>query len=120
MLKLDPVKQDLPVKREALIEVGESLDIPKLKEESEALNKKTLADDFWNNSEAAQKVLQEKKALDDKIKAYEELSGNFDDLEELIELCEELESEGETEEAEQEADERHKQVIDQRCGDLTE
>ena len=104
MLKLDPVKQDLPAKRESLLEVGESLDIPALKSESEELNKKTLADDFWNDSEAAQKVLQKKKAIDDKVKSYEELLGEFNDLEELIELCEEMEAEGEAEEAEQEAD----------------
>ena len=105
MLKLDPVKQELPEKRKTLEEVGESLDIPSLRVKSDELNQKTLADDFWNDSEAAQKVLQEKKLLDDKIKSYEELSGRFDDMEELIELCEEMESEGEAEEAEQEADE---------------
>ena len=104
MLKLDPVKQDLPAKKESLLEVGESLDIPALKNKSEELNKKTLADNFWNDSEAAQKVLQEKKSVDDKIKSYEELLKEFDDLDELIELCEEMESEGEVEEAEQEAD----------------
>ena len=73
MLKLDPVKQDLPAKKESLLEVGESLDIPALKNKSEELNKKTLADNFWNDSEAAQKVLQEKKSVDDKVKSYEEL-----------------------------------------------
>ena len=79
-------------------------DLAGLKSESEKLNEKTLADGFWNDSEAAQKVLQEKKAIDDKIKTYEELLARFDELEELIELCEEMEAEGEAEEAEQEAD----------------
>jgi len=79
-------------------------DLAGLKSESEKLNEKTLADGFWNDSEAAQKVLQEKKAIDDKIKSYEELLARFDELEELIELCEEMEAEGEAEEAEQEAD----------------
>ena len=79
-------------------------DLAGLKSESEKLNEKTLADGFWNDSEAAQKVLQEKKAIDDKIKSYEELLARFDELEELIELCEDMEAEGEAEEAEQEAD----------------
>lgn len=79
-------------------------DLPGLKSESEELNKKTLADDFWSDSDAAQKVLQEKKAIDDKIKSYEELLGEFEELEELLDLCDEMEAEGETEEAEQEAD----------------
>ena len=104
MLKLDPVKQDLQPKRDSLVEIGDSLEIPELKKESEELNKKTLADDFWNDSEAAQKVLQQKKQIDDKIKEYESLLGEFDDLEEMIELCEEMESEGEAEEADAEAD----------------
>jgi len=79
-------------------------DLAGLKSESEKLNEKTLADGFWNDSETAQKVLQEKKAIDDKIKSYEELLARFDELEELIELCEDMEAEGEAEEAEQEAD----------------
>ena len=105
MLKLDPVKQELPLKKKTLEEIGESQDLPALRERSDALNSKTLDDGFWNDTEAAQKVLQEKKQLDDKIKAYEELSSEFGDIEELIELCEEMEEEGETEEAEAEADE---------------
>lgn len=79
-------------------------DLPGLRSESEELNKKTLADGFWNDSDAAQKVLQEKKAVDDKIKSYEELLGEFEELEELLGLCDEMEAEGETSEAEQEAD----------------
>ena len=105
MLKLDPVKQDLPEKKKSLLDIGESLDIPKLRDQSEELNKETLADGFWNDTEAAQKVLQEKKAIDDKIKAYDELLSEFGDMEEMIELCEELEAEDEAEEAEAEADE---------------
>ena len=105
MLKLDPIKQDLPSRKDSLIEIGESLDIPDLKSQSEELNKETLKDGFWNDTEAAQKVLQKKKALDDKIKAYEELLSEFGDMEEMIELCEDMEEEGETEEAEAEADE---------------
>lgn len=79
-------------------------DLAGLKSESEKLNEKTLADDFWSDSDAAQKVLQKKKAIDDKIKAYEELLGEFNELEELLALCDEMEAEGEAEEAEQEAD----------------
>ncbi len=79
-------------------------DLDGLRSESEKLNQKTIADDFWSDPEAAQKVLQEKKAVDDKVKAYEELLGEFDELEELILLCEEMEADGEAEEAEQEAD----------------
>ena len=79
-------------------------DLAGLKSESEELNKKTIADDFWSDSDNAQKVLQEKKAIDDKIKAYEELLGRFEETEELIALCDEMEAEGEAEEAEQEAD----------------
>ena len=72
-------------------------DLPGLKRESEELNEKTLADDFWSDSDAAQKVLQKKKAIDDKIKAYEELLGEFEELEELLALCDEMEADGEVE-----------------------
>ena len=80
-------------------------DLAGLRSESEKLNKKTLEDGFWDDSEAAQNILRKKKSLDDKIKKYEELEAGITDTEEMIELCEELESEGEADEAEAEADE---------------
>ena len=79
-------------------------DLAGLKEESKKLNEKTLEDGFWNDTEAAQNILKQKKEIDGKIDRYEGLMAELDDTEEMIALCEELESEGETEEAEEEAD----------------
>jgi len=79
-------------------------DLAGLKEESKKLNEKTLEDGFWNDTEAAQNILKQKKEIDGKIDRYEGLMAELDDTEEMIALCEELESEGETEEAGEEAD----------------
>nr|WP_242971166.1 peptide chain release factor 2 [Caloramator fervidus] len=79
-----------PMKK-ILSEVGASLDIPKLKKEVEDLENKMQEPDFWNDIEKAQKIVQRAKALKDKIEKYENLLKRLDDLQVLIELCDEEE-----------------------------
>ena len=43
----------------------------------------TLKEDFWDDPEAAQKLLKTKNELDAKVKSYEDLMGDFEDLEGL-------------------------------------
>ena len=40
----------------------------------------TLKEDFWDDPEAAQKLLKTKNELDAKVKSYEDLMGDFEDL----------------------------------------
>ena len=47
--------------------------------------------DFWDDNEAAQKVLQKNKSLGEIIEKYEHLKGNLEEIEILIELGEEEE-----------------------------
>lgn len=58
----------------------------------------TLKEDFWDDPEAAQKLLKTKNELDAKVKSYEDLMGDFEDLEGLIELAEEMEDDEEADE----------------------
>ena len=58
-----------------------------LKEKIEELNKQVEKEDFWSDQENAQKVLKEKKSLENKLNEYEGLVKDMADIEELIELA---------------------------------
>lgn len=56
------------------------------------LEKLTYEENFWKDTEKAQKIMQEIKGLNDQIKEYEALIVEIEDLETLIELVLEEES----------------------------
>ena len=53
------------------------------------LTKKTEVQSFWDDQEAAQKILKEKKRLEDRLEEYKGLKSAFEDVEVLISLAEE-------------------------------
>ena len=61
-------------------------DIEGLKEEIEKLEKKSFAEDFWQDSENAQKIMQKISNLKGQVSEYEDLLNRIEDLEILIEL----------------------------------
>ena len=71
MLQLDAVKLDMPEIRKTLGEVGDSLDLAGMKTRLDELNEKIQEADFWNDQKTAQKVLKEKKHIEDEMGAYE-------------------------------------------------
>lgn len=70
-------------------------DLAGLRDKLKKLNHEVENPDFWNNPEAAQKLLKNKKSLETKIAQYETLETGFEDIGELIELAEEMEDEEE-------------------------
>ncbi len=70
-------------------------DLAGLRDKLEKINHEVENPDFWNNPEAAQKLLKSKKSLETKIEQYETLETGFEDIGELIELAEEMEDEEE-------------------------
>ncbi|MDU7504827.1 MAG: peptide chain release factor 2 [Clostridia bacterium] len=72
-----------------LRDLSESLDLPHLKEELDHLETQTLEPDFWQDSDAAQKVMQKKKSLEGQLRRYEKLSDQLDDVEVAFELYKE-------------------------------
>ncbi len=62
-------------------------DIDKMKERIKKLDKEAAKEGFWQDIESAQKILQESKALKDRISEYEGLKAELEDLEVLIELA---------------------------------
>ncbi|NLZ52943.1 MAG: peptide chain release factor 2 [Thermoanaerobacteraceae bacterium] len=62
-------------------------EIDKLNFEIERLEQKTVASDFWDDQETAQKILQEMNNLKSKLESYTSLVKKYEDLETLLELC---------------------------------
>ena len=63
-------------------------DLAKLESELERTNREIEQEDFWNNLEYAQKVMKEKKTMEDTLTAYRNLEKSLNDIEELIQLAE--------------------------------
>ncbi len=68
-------------------------DLAKLRDELERTSREIEQEDFWNNLEYAQKVMREKKNMEDTLAEYEGLEKSLNDVSELIELAE-MEEEG--------------------------
>jgi len=67
-------------------------DIPGLKDKVIDLEQLTYEEDFWKDTEKAQKIMQEIKGKNNEIKEYETLISEIEDIEILIELVLEEES----------------------------
>lgn len=73
-------------------------DLAKLEAELERSNREIEQEDFWNNLEYAQKVMKEKKAMENTIDSFRNLEKTFMDMTDLIELAELEEDEAMAEE----------------------
>ncbi len=73
-------------------------DLPKLKEENIDFERFMQSPDFWNNTEEAQKISQKLKSNTDTIKEFEDMQGEVDDFELLMELIKEDNDENQTSE----------------------
>lgn len=68
-------------------------DLSGLSDKISALEEKTMAEDFWNDQAAAQKVLQEVTALKNKRDGYTKVESLYDDVQTYWELAMEEEDE---------------------------
>ncbi|MGN0735761.1 MAG: peptide chain release factor 2 [Anaerovoracaceae bacterium] len=98
MLKLDSIKAEIPALKPVMAEVGDSLDLARLREELERANREIEQPGFWDDPEAAQKAMKEKKSMEDTIGGFEALEKSLADTEELIELAEMEEAAGASDE----------------------
>lgn len=73
-------------------------DLANLENRLEEIEIKTQVEGFWDNREAAQKLLKEKKSLENKINSYKSLKQDLEDIEVLIEMAEESETDSTGEE----------------------
>jgi len=61
--------------------------LERLKNEIDELDMKMLDPDFWNDVKEAQKVVQESKALKDKLNEYTEILNSIDDIDIFFQLA---------------------------------
>jgi len=85
MIQFEEYKQLLQSLKPKLTSLRDALKLDEAETEAIKLEGESAADDFWNDMQNAQKVLQSIKTLRKKIDDYNALSRRFDDL---ITLCE--------------------------------
>lgn len=94
MLQFEEMRLELLDTEDKLKELKEALGLEKKKKEIADLEEQSAAEDFWDDLDNSQKVLQKITQLKNKVKAYEDLAASFDDTLTLIELADEEEDEG--------------------------
>jgi peptide chain release factor 2 len=62
-----------------------------LEKELTKINEQTEAKEFWDDHESAQKLLKEKKAIENRLNEYRDLERELEDIDTLISLAEETE-----------------------------
>lgn len=73
-------------------------DLARLEHRLSEMETETQIEGFWDDHEAAQKLLKEKKSLENKVNAYRDLEQVLEDIEVLIEMAEEGEDSSSEEE----------------------
>lgn len=74
------------------------------------MENKIHEEDFWDNHESAQKILKEKKSLEDKLDELKSLEDGLSDINVMIEMAEESESREFCKEIEESFDELNKKI----------
>ena len=86
IIQLEEAKYKLQGMRENINELANALQIDKLKEKADELEKVTFEPDFWNDQEKSGEILKKVKQLKDKIKKFEDLATKLEDAIVLAEL----------------------------------
>ena len=100
MINIEQIKARIEVSKKTVEEIHGALHIDDLIRELEELNLTMAEQGFWDNAENAQKTNKHTRAVENKIKKYNELIAKTEDLDVLAEfaaedeeMAEELESE---------------------------
>ena len=89
MLSPDQIKPELSKLRESLAELESALNVGALSARLNELSAESEKQDFWDDHEAASKLLKEKKSVEIKMDSFNELHSEFEDLETIVEMAEE-------------------------------
>ncbi|MBS4956425.1 MAG: peptide chain release factor 2 [Clostridium sp.] len=89
LIKLEQELAKVSGLKEALKEMGASLDKESLEKRFQELELQMQEKDFWDDIKRAEEVTKESKSIKDKIDRYESLVNRLDDVEVLAELAEE-------------------------------
>ena len=104
MITIEQAKWDLDKINKSLLEVREAMAYDDLKIKAEELKAEQAKDGFWEDMDNAQKVNRELSKIESKLKHYDKLFAQGEDLAVLIELTEGSSSEVEMQEVVDELD----------------
>ena len=88
MIEFDEIKLELAGAKRNLVELKDAIGADSLSARLEELNNKSEEEGFWDDHEAASKLLKEKKFVSDKLEGFEKLCEELDDIEMMIGLAE--------------------------------
>ncbi|AEF95375.1 Peptide chain release factor 2 [Desulfotomaculum nigrificans CO-1-SRB] len=89
---IDPeVRRELELLGKRIEDLRVSLDIANQQQEIEKLEHEMTQEGFWDNTEHSQQVTQKLALLKDKVEAFNSLESAYQDLEVMLELCNEEE-----------------------------
>lgn len=89
MIELDEISLALNKTLPKIKSLAEALRIKEASEKVEKLQKESSEPDFWNDSEKSQQVISQINTLNKKIKSFNKLHEDFEELEILIQLSNE-------------------------------
>ena len=93
MLQFEELRLELLSYEDKLKDLAEALGLQKMKDEVAELEAESAQDGFWDDIARSQKITQHMAGLKNKIGAYDDLCGVYDDTLTLIELANEEEDE---------------------------
>ena len=89
MLDPEQIKSELNGIKNQLGELSDAMKVNSLSTRLSEIVIESEKQDFWNDHEAASKLLKEKKSLELKVQGFEKLQNEVEDIEVMIELAEE-------------------------------
>jgi peptide chain release factor 2 len=89
MIELEQIKYEFSNNKAALDELKLALAYDDLAKRLVDITAESEREGFWDDHEAAQKLLKERKVVEDKMVGYDRLAAAFTDVEVMIELAEE-------------------------------
>ena len=118
VIEYDEYKQKLLALKPTLEELEKALGIPKAREDLAALQKETEAEGFWNDLERSQKVAQQTKRLENKIRKHDRLVSEWEDCLTLCEMAQEEDDASLLDEVTGGYDQLEKEISDRRLAAL--
>ena len=93
MLEMEQFKQDLAAVRASIEELGQALDIERLKEQLIEYQEDMASNGFWDDMEHATHVSSQAHRVEVKLNHYKSLLSRIDDVEVMMELAEDEDDE---------------------------
>lgn len=89
IMDFDSVKEHLETLKEKLVNLKDAIKVNEKTQKIKELEKETLVEGFWNDSDKSSKILSEMKVLKNQVSKYDLAKKEYDDALTYLELAEE-------------------------------